>query len=70
MEHISGFFHELIVHFGYAGLFVVMFLGNVGMPTGTEVVMPTAGALRRDRTLSDAGFDPGLADRRRRRYAR
>lgn len=45
MEHLTGFFHELIVHFGYAGLFVVMFLGNVGMPTGTEIVMPTAGAL-------------------------
>jgi membrane protein DedA with SNARE-associated domain len=45
MEHLSAFFHALVVHFGYAGLFVVMFLGNMGMPTGTEVVMPTAGAL-------------------------
>jgi membrane protein DedA with SNARE-associated domain len=45
MEHLSAYFHALVVHFGYAGLFVVMFLGNMGMPTGTEVVMPTAGAL-------------------------
>jgi membrane protein DedA with SNARE-associated domain len=45
MEHLSAYFHALVVHFGYAGLFVVMFLGNIGMPTGTEVVMPTAGAL-------------------------
>jgi membrane protein DedA with SNARE-associated domain len=33
------------VHFGYAGLFFVMMLGNMGIPAGTEVVMPTAGAL-------------------------
>jgi membrane protein DedA with SNARE-associated domain len=45
MEHLSAYFHALVVHFGYAGLFAVMFLGNMGMPTGTEVVMPTAGAL-------------------------
>jgi membrane protein DedA with SNARE-associated domain len=45
MEHLSQTFHDLIVHLGYAGLFVVMFLGNIGTPVGTEVVMPTAGAL-------------------------
>ncbi len=33
------------MHFGYPGLFVVMALGNVGFPAGTEVVVPTAGAL-------------------------
>ncbi len=45
MENLSGFFHSVVVHFGYAGLFFVMFLGNIGMPAGTEIVMPTAGAL-------------------------
>lgn len=45
MEHLSQIFHDLVVHLGYAGLFVVMFLGNIGTPVGTEVVMPTAGAL-------------------------
>jgi len=45
MEHLTQTFHDLIVHLGYAGLFIVMFLGNVGTPVGTEVVMPTAGAL-------------------------
>ncbi len=45
MEHLTQIFHDLIVHLGYAGLFVVMFLGNIGTPVGTEVVMPTAGAL-------------------------
>jgi membrane protein DedA with SNARE-associated domain len=48
--------HDLIVHFGYPGLFVVMALGNMGMPAGTEVVVPTAGA------LAEAGHfgPPGL----------
>ena len=59
MEHLSGFFHELIIHFGYAGLFVVMFLGNVGMPTGTEVVMPTAGALAATGHFPTIGSIPG-----------
>jgi membrane protein DedA with SNARE-associated domain len=45
MEHLSQIFHDLVVHLGYPGLFIVMFLGNIGTPVGTEVVMPTAGAL-------------------------
>lgn len=45
MEHLSGFFHGLVVHFGYAGLFVVTVLGNVGMPAAIELVMLTGGAL-------------------------
>jgi membrane protein DedA with SNARE-associated domain len=45
MEHLTQIFHDLIVHLGYAGLFIVMFLGNIGTPVGTEVVMPFAGGL-------------------------
>lgn len=45
MEHLSTIFHDLVVRFGYVGLFVVMYLGNLGAPAGTEFVMPTAGAL-------------------------
>ena len=45
MEQVAHLVHELVLRFGYAGLFVVMFLGNIGAPAGTEVVMPTAGAL-------------------------
>jgi len=45
MEHLSGFFHGLVVHFGYAGLFVVTVLGNIGMPAAIELVMLTGGAL-------------------------
>jgi membrane protein DedA with SNARE-associated domain len=59
MGQLSAFFHELVIHFGYAGLFVVMFLGNVGMPTGTEIVMPSAGALAATGHLPSAGLVPG-----------
>ena len=59
MEQLGGFFHSLVVHFGYAGLFVVMFLGNIGLPAGTEVVMPTAGALAGSGHLPAFGLLPG-----------
>lgn len=45
MEHLSAFFMSLVDHVGYAGLFVVMALGNIGAPVGTEFVVPAAGAL-------------------------
>jgi membrane protein DedA with SNARE-associated domain len=59
MEHLGAYFHSLVIHFGYAGLFAVMFLGNLGMPTGTEVVMPTAGALAATGHLPGLGPLPG-----------
>ncbi|HUY10916.1 MAG TPA: DedA family protein, partial [Candidatus Dormibacteraeota bacterium] len=30
---------------GLGGLFIAMLLGNIGAPIGSEVVLPTAGAL-------------------------
>ncbi|MDQ6825676.1 MAG: DedA family protein [Candidatus Eremiobacteraeota bacterium] len=45
MEHLSSFFVNLVDHVGYAGLFIVMALGNIGAPVGTEFVIPAAGAL-------------------------
>lgn len=45
MEHFQQAVVSLIDHYGYAGLFVALALGNVGLPVGTEVVMPVAGAL-------------------------
>jgi membrane protein DedA with SNARE-associated domain len=45
MGHLLHAFHTLVAHFGYFGLFVVMTLGNMAIPVGTEVVMPTAGGL-------------------------
>jgi membrane protein DedA with SNARE-associated domain len=59
MEHLTQIFHDLVVHFGYAGLFVVMFLGNMGAPAGTEFVMPTAGALASQGHLPSIGTLPG-----------
>lgn len=54
MEHLTQFFHTLVLHFGLLGLFVAMAIGNLGLPVGTEIVMPTAGA------LAAAGHFPAL----------
>ena len=32
MEQLSGHLHQLVTHFGYAGLFLVMILGNCAVP--------------------------------------
>jgi membrane protein DedA with SNARE-associated domain len=45
MEHITHFFLSLVDHAGYPGLFLVMMIGNMGIPVGTELVVPAAGAL-------------------------
>ncbi len=45
MEHITHFFLSLVDHAGYPGLFFVMAVGNMGIPVGTELVVPAAGAL-------------------------
>jgi membrane protein DedA with SNARE-associated domain len=45
MEHLTQFFVQLVKHAGYPGLFTVMLLGNIGIPVGTELVVPTAGVL-------------------------
>lgn len=42
----------LVHQFGYAGLFLVMAIGNMGMPVGTEIVVPAAGALSAQGHLS------------------
>lgn len=38
---------------GYPGLFLVMLLGNMGIPVGTELVVPAAGALAASGHLSN-----------------
>jgi membrane protein DedA with SNARE-associated domain len=45
MEAFTHFFLHLIDTLGYPGLFLVMTLGNMGIPVGTELVVPAAGAL-------------------------
>ncbi|GAC1307111.1 MAG: DedA family protein [Vulcanimicrobiaceae bacterium] len=49
MEQLTHFFLDLIDKLGYAGVFFVMVLGNIGIPVGTELVMPAAGALAASR---------------------
>lgn len=61
MAHLTQLFHDLVVRLGYEGLFLVMVLGNMGAPAGTEIVMPTAGALAAQGHLpSPAGFPAWL----------
>ena len=45
MQHIQDAIIALVDHFGYAGLFIGMALGNVGAPIGSELVLPVAGGL-------------------------
>jgi hypothetical protein len=37
--------NELITHWGYAGIFVVVILGNIGLPVPEETVLAVAGYL-------------------------
>lgn len=45
MAQFQSTVYALIHHYGYAGIFVVMALGNIGAPVGAEVVMPLTGGL-------------------------
>lgn len=45
MEHFQQAVIGLIDHYGYAGLFLALVLGNFGVPIGSEIVLPVAGAL-------------------------
>src|SRR5579863_2711383 len=45
MEHFQQAIIGLIDHYGYAGLFTALVLGNFGVPIGSEIVLPVAGAL-------------------------
>jgi len=44
MEHYQSLILGLIHAYGYAGLFLVMVLGNVAIPVGAEIVLVVAGA--------------------------
>jgi membrane protein DedA with SNARE-associated domain len=45
VEHLQQIAFSLIDHYGYGGLFLVLVLGNFGVPVGAELVLPAAGAL-------------------------
>ena len=53
MEHFTQIFLNIIDTAGYPGLFFVMMLGNMGIPVGTELVVPAAGALAATGHLSN-----------------
>lgn len=59
MEHLTTVLRDIIVHFGYAGLFVVVLLGNLGMPAALEVMVPSAGGLAAQGFLPALGPLPG-----------
>jgi membrane protein DedA with SNARE-associated domain len=53
VEHLQQVIIALIDHYGYLGLFIGLALGNVGVPIGTEIVLPLAGALTATGHLSN-----------------
>ena len=61
MEQIGHYFLNLIDHAGYAGLFVVMVLGNVGVPVGADFIVPAAGALAATGHLSNVWIAGAVA---------
>lgn len=61
MEHLTHFFLQLVEHAGYPGLFLVMLLGNIGIPVGTELMVPAAGAFAgAGKVFVGAGALPGV----------
>ncbi len=44
MDQLEAFVTHLVVTAHYPGLFIVMMLGSLGIPIGTEIVLPAAGA--------------------------
>jgi membrane protein DedA with SNARE-associated domain len=53
VEHLQQVIVALIDHYGYLGLFVGLALGNIGVPIGTEIILPLAGALTATGHLSN-----------------
>ena len=61
MEHLQQAAVALIDHYGYLGLFVGLALGNLGLPIGTEIVLPLAGALTATGHLSNLWLTIGVS---------
>ncbi len=61
MEHITHFFIGIIDQAGYPGLFLVMLIGNLGIPVGTEFVVPAAGAAAATGHLSNVWLAASVA---------
>ncbi|HMF28918.1 MAG TPA: hypothetical protein VKE42_09105, partial [Candidatus Cybelea sp.] len=61
MQHFEQAIIGLIDHYGYAGLFVSLALGNFGVPIGSEIVLPVAGALTATGHLSNLWLTVSIA---------
>ena len=61
MEQFTQFFLSIVDHAGYSGLFLVMLVGNMGIPVGTELVVPAAGALAATGHLSNVWLAGAVA---------
>lgn len=61
MEHFQQAVIGLIDHYGYLGLFVALVLGNFGVPIGSEIVLPVAGALTATGHLNSLWLTIGVA---------
>jgi membrane protein DedA with SNARE-associated domain len=61
VEHFQQAVIGLIDHYGYAGLFLALVLGNFGVPIGSEIVLPVAGALTATGHLSSLWMTVAVA---------
>lgn len=61
MEHFSALFLNIVDRTGYSGLFLVMAIGNLGIPVGTELIVPAAGALAATGHLSSVWLAATIA---------
>ncbi len=61
MEHFQQAVIGLIDHYGYLGLFIALVLGNCGVPIGSEIVLPVAGALTATGHLNSLWLTIGVA---------
>jgi len=61
VEHFSALFLTIVDRTGYSGLFLVMAIGNLGIPVGTELIVPAAGALAATGHLSSVWLAATIA---------
>lgn len=61
MEHLQQIVISLIDTYGYLGLFVGLALGNMGVPIGTEIMLPVAGGLTATGHLSSLWLTVAVA---------
>jgi membrane protein DedA with SNARE-associated domain len=61
VEHLQQAILWLVDTYGYLGLFAALALGNIGVPIGTEIVLPVAGGLTATGHLSNLWLTIGVS---------